>query len=116
MSEKGAIRSPGAILIFTIITCGIYGLIWAYNLSKELKIYLNKEEINPALDLLLCIICPPYSIYWFYKYGKIIDEAAEKAGLQPDDNALLYLILTIFGLPLVNMAIMQNSVNKIWRK
>jgi len=117
MGAKGKFRSPAAVIIFTIITCGIYGLIWMYNFAKELKIYLEKEDLNPGLDLFLSIICVPYIIYWSYKYGKVIYEAQQKAGISPaDDNSILYLILTILGLFIVNMAIMQSSANKIWTK
>ncbi len=40
----------------------------------------------------------------------------QKAGLKPDENSLLYLILAIFGLFIVDMAIMQSAANKIWEK
>ncbi|MBU1075836.1 MAG: DUF4234 domain-containing protein [Spirochaetes bacterium] len=114
MSEKGEVRSPAAVIIFTIITCGIYALIWIYKISKELKLYLNKEDINPAVELILCIVCFPYSIYWVYKYGQLITEAQKKDKIDVEDNALLYLILAIFGFFIVDMAIMQASMNKLW--
>ncbi|MBN1898724.1 MAG: DUF4234 domain-containing protein [Spirochaetes bacterium] len=111
---KGKVRSPAFVIILAIITCGIYYLIWIYNVAKELKLFLNKEDLNPGLDLLLCIVCPPFAIYWVYKYGQLIDEALEKVKLKPEDNATLYLVLAIFGFIVVDMAIMQSSLNKVW--
>ena len=51
MTEKPEVRSPAAVIVFTLITCGIYGLVWIFKFSKEIKNYLNKEEINPGLEL-----------------------------------------------------------------
>jgi len=46
----------------------------------------------------------------------MITEAQEQAGLNAEDNAVLYLLLAIFGLGVVNMALMQSAVNKIWEQ
>lgn len=117
MGEKGITRSPAAVIIFSFITCGIYALYWLYKFASELKAFLGKDEISPGVDVLLCIICFPYSIYWAYKYGKFLGEAQAKAGLTVgNDDAILYLILALFGLHVVFMAIMQSNANKIWEK
>jgi hypothetical protein len=114
--EKNEVRSPAAVIIFTMITCGIYGLVWVFKFSREIKNYLNKEEVNPGLEVLLCLVCFPYAIYWSYKFGKLMMEAQQKAGLTVEDNSILYLVLACFGLIIINMAIMQESANKIWEK
>ena len=114
MEEKGIVRSPIAVILLTVITCGIYGLYWIYAFANELKTYLNKDDLSPGLDLFLCIICFPYLIYWVYKYGQLIDEAFEKNGKHKPDNSILYVILSIFGLSIVAFVIMQDSINRIW--
>lgn len=111
---KGASRSPAEVIIFSIITCGIYYLYWLYKFASELNGYLGDQRSSPGVDLLLCIFCFPYQIYWFYKYGKAISEAQIRAGLPAEDNAILYVILSIFGLGIVNAAIMQSAMNKVW--
>ena len=116
MDDKGIIRSPAAVIVFTIITCGIYALVWIYKFAKEIKTFLDEENISPGMELFLCIICYPYLIYWSYKYGKLIMEVQQRALLPVEDNSILYLVLAFFGLFIVDMAIMQDSVNKIWRK
>jgi hypothetical protein len=69
---------------------------------------------QPGLELLLCIICFPYVIYWNYKYGRIIFEAQQEVGMPyPEENSLLYLILAIFGFGVVGACIMQASLNKL---
>lgn len=116
MEYAGEKRNPAAVIVFTFVTCGIYALVWIYKFARDMKVYLDREDINPGLDLLLCIICFPFIIYWSYKYGKLLTEAQEKAALPLEDNSLLYLILAMCGLFVVVMAIMQDSVNRVWSK
>lgn len=80
----------------------------------DLKIFMNDESSDPGIDLLLCIFCFPYQLYWFYKYGKIMAEANARVGLPREDNSVLYLIMGFFGLHFVNAAIMQSNLNRIW--
>ncbi len=113
----GTERNPAAVIVFTIITCGIYAMVWIYKFASELKEYLGNEEISPGLELFLCIICFPYLIYWSYKYGKYINDAERMTDIQSgEDDSILYLILAVFGLFIVNMAIMQDKMNAIWAK
>jgi hypothetical protein len=115
--EKGKIRNPAAVLVFSIITCGIYALYWIYSFANELKNYLGKTEISPGLELFLCIICFPYALYWLYRYGEYMKEAQIKAGVTVDnDLPILFLILGLFGLFVVSMMIMQMKVNAVYSK
>lgn len=111
---RGKVRGVAEVIIFSVITCGIYSLYWLYKFAEELKFFLGDESIKPGIDLLLCIVCFPYAIYWFYKYGKLLSEAQRRAGLPAEDNSVLFIILSIFGLSIINIAIMQSSANKIW--
>lgn len=116
MAEQYKIRSAAEVIVFSIITCGIYALVWIYKFAGEMKRYLGRDDINPGTDLLLCILCFPYVIYWAYKYGKLLNEAQKKAGSQEEDNAILFLVLAIIGLFIIDMAIMQSNANEIWKK
>jgi hypothetical protein len=114
MEFKGEARHPAAVIVFTIITCGIYALVWEYKFSKEIKAYLGNENINPGLEVFLSFICFPYIIYWSYKTGKLMTDIQKKASLPQEDNSVLYLVLALFGFFIVNMAILQDSINKVW--
>lgn len=108
-------RNPVLVLIFSIITCGIYQFYWIYQVSDSLRPYNRNDSMAPGLELLLCFICFPYLFYWYYKYGRIIFEAQKEIGMiYPEDNSVLYLILSIVGLCFVGSCIMQASLNKIW--
>lgn len=108
-------RNPVLVLIFSMITCGIYYFYWIYQTSEALRPFNRNDNLTPALELLLCILCAPYIIYWNYKYGKIIFEVQRELEMPyPEDNTILYLILSILGLGLVGAIIMQASLNKTW--
>ncbi len=113
MNEQAAVRSPAAVIVFSVISCGIYALYWIYRFAKELRDLTGRTDLNAGLDLLLCIVCFPYIIYWSYKYGMVLDEALVKAELKPDENAVLYLVLSFLGLFIVTMAIMQSTANRV---
>ena len=76
--------------------------------------YYLQNDNNAALDLILCIFCMPYTIYWMYKMGKQVWEALMRSGKpNPSDNSIIYLILTIFGFGIVAALIMQDQINGI---
>lgn len=108
-------RSPLAVILLTIVTCGIYYIYWLYQTALEVQsMSRNPGTMSAGLETLLCIICPPYVLFWYYKYGKMIYEIQLDRNVNPaDDNAILYLILTIFALPVVASAIMQSSWNRV---
>ncbi|MCL2322622.1 MAG: DUF4234 domain-containing protein [Oscillospiraceae bacterium] len=112
--NKGVVRSPVIVLLLGIVTCGIYYLYWLYITATELKAYTNRGDINPGLDLVLCILCFPYQIYWFYKYSKIIYEEQMKLTSVATDNSIINVILSIFGLGIVSAIIMQSDLNNLW--
>jgi hypothetical protein len=114
LSMKGEVRSPAMVVVLSIITCGIYAWYWLYKIGEELKNYLGDEGINPGMNLVLSIICFPYYFYVLYQYSKKITESQQKNGLAGDDNALVVVLLAIFGLTIVALPIMQNSLNKVW--
>lgn len=101
-------RSLATCIILSIITCGIYGIYWEICLFNEFKAVYGKDELpNGGMVVLLTIVtCGIYNFYYMYKAGKTIDDY-EGAG----SNAVLFIVLTLIGLGIVNMCIMQDKVN-----
>ena len=104
-------RSIPMAIIFTIITCGIYGLYWDYKIWDSLYRATNKPS-TAGIDVLLSLVtCGIYYIYMMYKMGKMESEVCSMYDLGTVDNSVIYVVLSVFGLSIVAMAIMQSSIN-----
>lgn len=112
-------RSVATSILLTIFTCGIYGIFWFISLTDDIR---NASEDNTMPSggmafLLTLVTCGIYGFYWAYRMGKGLVLAHQKHGEQtPSDNSVLYIVLQIFGLGIVNYAIMQNDLNTLVRK
>ena len=106
-------RSVGMCVFLTIITCGIYGLYWMVCLTDNSIEVTGKGTTTGGMALLYSIItCGIYSIYWAYKMGEKLDEARAERGIPTGSQAILYMILSIFGLEIVAWALMQSELNR----
>ena len=47
------------------------------------------------------------------KQGQKVDELKQRNGLMSSSTGLMYLLLSIFGLGIVSMALLQNEVNAV---
>ena len=113
---KGTIRSVPMLVILSIVTCGIYYFYWIYKTTDEIKNFMEREDINPALELILSIVtCGLYTYYWYYKYGKIVYlEMTKKVGLDnTEDNTVLLIVLNLLMF-IIPPAILQDKLNTIW--
>ena len=106
-------RNVVTAIILTIVTCGIYGLIWYASMTDD----SNKVADNPTASggtaiLYTILTCGIYSIYWSYKMGKKLYEGGQKYGKDVPDNSTLYLILSIVGLGIITDVLVQTELNK----
>lgn len=101
-------------ILLSIITCGIYGIYWFIVMTTEAGIANEDPDFSGGKAFLFTIItCGIYGIYWNYKMGKELYEAGQKHGVVISDNAVLYLVLALFGLGIVNYCMIQNDLNKM---
>jgi hypothetical protein len=108
-------RDPAAVLLLSIITCGIYYLYFIYKVTEEIADYQGKRDRSPGMEVLLTVITfGIWNIYWDYRVGKSIVDMSEAVGLQIADNAILFLILDLVGVGVTNGLIEQDSLNRIW--
>src|SRR5206468_12588219 len=113
--RTGERQEPALVLIFTLLTCGIYYFFWVYRVSGETQDYLDDPDLSPGMEVLLTLLtCGIYNVFWDYKMAKKIARMQERAGLRPVDNALLYVILDLCGLGIVNSLIEQSHLNEVW--
>lgn len=115
LAALGEKRDPAMVIVFTLITCGFYGLWWWYTVATEIKNALNRQEMNPALDIVLSIVtCGIYFIYLSYKYPQLMMEMQDRVGMGRNDISMLTLLLSVFGLQIVSAFMIQTELNKIW--
>lgn len=106
-------RNIGVAIILSLITCGIYGIYWFIALTDEAnKVSGNTAPSGGVAFLLSLVTCGLYSIYWSYKMGEKLNQAGKMHGKDIQNNAVLYLVLSIFGLGLVNYCLIQSDLNK----
>lgn len=108
-------RNIAVAIILSIVTCGIYGIYWFIVLTDDARLASGDQQAPSGgiAFLLTLVTCGIYGIYWAYKMGKTLVMAKQKAGLNVEDNSVLYLILQLFGLGIVNYALMQNELNQL---
>ena len=71
-------RSIPMVIILSLVTCGIYSLVWLYQTSQEVSNTVGDSD-SPGVELLLCIVtCGIYTIYWWYKYSKKLVTLSER--------------------------------------
>ena len=101
-------------IILSIVTCGIYGIIWFVSLTDDVRI-ASEDQTLPSggtAFLLTLVTCGIYGFYWAYRMGQAVNTARTKRGLAANDsNSILYLILQLFGLGIVTYCLIQNELN-----
>ncbi len=101
-------------VLLSLITCGIYSIVWFINLTDDVAYLSEDQEFSGAKAFLFTLItCGIYGYFWAYKLGKNIYKAQIKHNLQASDNSMLFVILQIFGLGLVNYCLAQNDINEM---
>lgn len=107
-------RNIVTCVILSFVTCGIYGLIWFYQMTNDAALANDDNQFNGVNAILFTILtCGIYSIYWNYKMGKELYEAKTKRNLKASDNSILYLVLSLLGLSIVNYCLIQTDLNEI---
>lgn len=106
------VRQIGKDIVFTILTCGLFNL---YVQSRQMKAVnqMLKEEKYHFLHwfLLTLITCGIYHIY--HEYRKTTDIALVMKD-HDQNEALVSLLLTIFGMSLIVDAIQQTHINRYY--
>lgn len=101
-------RNIALCILFSIITFGIYGIYWFICLTNEMNMATPDDtyQTSGGMAFLFSLLtCGIYSFYWNYRMGQKIDS------VKNGSNAVLFLILSIFGLGIVNYCIAQSFIN-----
>ena len=113
MENKVQPKNLVTMILISIFTCGIGALYWLYSLINDVC-DLRGEEHTGGRDLILSIVtCGIYLIYLSYKLGTQIDEIKVQKGGVASNSGVIYLILSVVGLPIVVYALLQNTINEV---
>jgi uncharacterized membrane protein YidH (DUF202 family) len=113
------IRNPFLVFVWSIVTFGIYNLVWYYKINRELRDAAG-VDVSPFIALVAIsigwlIIVPPF-VSWYRTFERI-REAQRKAGITNEVSSILGFILYVLGvffLP-VEVIYAQDELNKLWR-
>ena len=102
-------REIALCIIFTLLTCGIYGIYWMIVLNDEVNSLSGEVGATTGgmVFLFSILTCGIYGIYWIYKMGERLDRVTGKS-----NTGILYIVLSFLGLGIVSYALMQDTLNK----
>jgi hypothetical protein len=94
-------RSPIMVFIYTLLTCGIYAIVWEVKTKDEMV------SLGATIPTAWLLIIPFVGLYWIWLYSV----GVEKVTNGKLSAAVTLLLLMLLG-P-IGMAIVQNSFNEI---
>lgn len=107
----GRPRSIGLTILLTILTCGIWQIVWSYQTHEDLERYRG-EGIGATIALILAIFA---SIAVMFTVPMEIEKLYREEGLEPPFTTLIGL----WGLlPLIGNVVwylqVQKALNDFW--
>lgn len=88
-----------------LLTGSIFGIFWRYDLTKEVNAFAKKKV--HIIHYIISILVFPYSAYIMFRLSKEIAKKYKCA-----DLSILNAILSLIGLEIVAMIILQSKLNK----
>lgn len=106
-------RNVAVCVILSLVTCGLYGIYWFIVMTNEVGTLSGDDSFTGVKYFLLGIItCGIWFIVWHYQIGKKVTEAQAIRGMRESDNAVLYVVLGLFGFSIVTYALVQSDLNQ----
>ena len=105
-------RNVALDVVLTVLLCGLWNLVVQYEQIKTLNYLYKEEKYNIwKLSLYTILTCGIYFIY--FEYLKSVDFArlSKRTGTD-DSDAIIAVILTIFGMNFIYDAILQTHINE----
>lgn len=94
-------RNVVAVILLTVVTLGIYGIVWDVSTKKEMN------RLGAEIPTAWLIIVPIVNIWWLYKYS----EGVEKVTGGKLSAILCFVLIWFLGI--IGMAVVQNEFNNI---
>ena len=91
------------LLLLSIITCGIYNIIYFTSITDDLNLVASKRDGKKTIHyclmifLLSPITCGIFQLVWFHKFSNRIGEEAKARGINIEFNATTYWLWGVLG-------------------
>lgn len=106
-------RSVALSIVFSIITCGLYGIYWFYTITEDVsKLSGDRDFVGLKHLLLTLVTCGIWSYIWAYQLGKHLEVVHYQRKQYSQDHSVLYLVLMLFGMGIITYALAQSEINK----
>lgn len=104
MGPKGEVRPLFLMMIYWVLSFGIYGMWWSFKVSSEVNAFLGKDRLSAIkVWLLTAVTCGLYGLYFqFIEAKNILREVQQKAGV-PQKVPFL-----------IGPMQFQGTLNKVW--
>lgn len=99
-------------IILTVITFGFYYIYWQFLAVRNVR-YLTNDKSSIAGELLCLYFIPLYPLYWWYTRGETARQELKKRGQTALGCGTAYMLLSLIGLGIIALAIMQNDFNAV---
>jgi hypothetical protein len=113
------IRNPFGVFVLSIVTLGIYYVVWYYKVNRELR-DAARIDVSPVTAVLAVsigwlIIVPPF-VSWYRTFQRI-QQAQRQGGLRSEVNPILGFILFLVAVVFLPVETLyaQDELNKLWR-
>jgi len=104
---------PVLVLIFGIITCGLYLIYWNIKVAEVLNSVAEREVISSPIAI-FAGCCFPINVYFFYLAGREgLPQVYKRIGYPQKDDSTLLIVLGFF-FPMAAAMIVQNDINKLY--
>lgn len=94
-------RSFWLFILLTIVTCGIYSIVFFYNYVEDMNVVCQRDgktSMNYILVLILSMVtCGIFGMVWIYQMGERIDENSKAYGITSSANGSSLLLWSILG-------------------
>ena len=108
---EGPYYSAGLVILLTIVTCGIWGIVWTYRTSEDLKKY-NGDGLGGVLGIVVYLLL---SVVLMFTIPSEIEKMYQRDGRESPVSPLwgLWFLLPIIG-NIVWYLKVQGALNDFW--
>jgi membrane protease YdiL (CAAX protease family) len=107
----GAFYSIGLVILLTIVTCGIWGILWSYRTNEDLKKY-NRDGLGGVLAVVVYLLL---AVVLMFTIPNEIKNMYERDGRESPVTPLwgLWFLLPIIG-NIIWYVKVQGALNDFW--